>query len=136
MLEITRGNCHKCDIKTINDPNNSQYFWINRRDLETETKHNWQTISDKCKDSSRQKYKKELTPNITFQHSKIFERNGLFEKIIKSCKATNLEFVKLEKSWVYAFMKIFVMNKGLFQCQEKFLKKKTFSHSMMLKINN
>ena len=136
MLDITIGNCHKCDIETINDPNNSQYFWINRRDLETETMHNWQTISDKCKDSSRQKYKKELTPNITFQHSKIFERNSLFEKIIKSCKPTNLEFAKLEKSWVYAFMKILVMNKDLFQCQKKFLKKKTFSHSMMLKINN
>ena len=25
----------------MNDPNNSQYFWINRRDLEIETKRNW-----------------------------------------------------------------------------------------------
>ena len=106
MLEITRGNCHKCDIKTINDPNNSQYFWINRRDLETETKHNWQTISDKCKDSSRQKYKKELTPNITFQHSKIFERNSLFEKIIKSCKATNLEFAKPKEKLGLCFYEV------------------------------
>ena len=39
-----------------------------------------------------QKYRKELTPNITFQPNKIFVRNDLFEKIIKSCKATNLEF--------------------------------------------
>ena len=30
MLEITIDNCHKCDLETINDPNNSQYFWINR----------------------------------------------------------------------------------------------------------
>ena len=44
MLEITINNCHKCDIETINDPNNSQHFWINRRDLEIETKRNWQTI--------------------------------------------------------------------------------------------
>ena len=35
MLEITIGNCYKCDSETINDPNNSQCFWINRRDLET-----------------------------------------------------------------------------------------------------
>ena len=28
MLEITLGNCYKCDLETINDPNNSQYFWI------------------------------------------------------------------------------------------------------------
>ena len=34
MLEIAIDNCHKCNIETINDPNNSQYFWINRRDLE------------------------------------------------------------------------------------------------------
>ena len=38
MLEIKIGNCHKCDIETINDPNNSQYLWINRRDLEIKTK--------------------------------------------------------------------------------------------------
>ena len=97
MLEITTDNCHKCNIETINDPNNSQYFWINRRDLEIESKRNWQVIFDKCEDSSRQKYRKELTPNITFQPNKIFIRNNLFEKIIKSCKSTNLEFLKLKE---------------------------------------
>ena len=40
MLEITINNCHKCDLETIIDSNNSQDFWINRRDLETESKHN------------------------------------------------------------------------------------------------
>ena len=59
MLEITIENCHKCDLETINDSNNSQYF-------ETETKRNWQVIFDKYKDLSTQKYRKELTPNITF----------------------------------------------------------------------
>ena len=44
-----------------------------------------------------QKYRKELTPNITFQPNKIFVRNNLFEKIIKSCKASNLEFLKLKE---------------------------------------
>ena len=34
MLEIAIDNCHECDIETINDPNNSQHFWINGRDLE------------------------------------------------------------------------------------------------------
>ena len=94
MLEITIDNCYKCDLETINDPNNSQYFWINRRDLEIEMKRNWQVIFDKYKDSSNQKYRKELTPNITFQPNKMFVRNFLFEKTIKSCKATNLEFLK------------------------------------------
>ena len=129
MLEITIDNCYKCDLETIIDPNKSQYFWINRRDLETESKLNWQAIFDKCRDSSRQKYRKELTPNITFQPNKIFVRNYLFENIIKSCKTTNLEFLNF-------FMKPIVMNKSLFQRQKKFLRKKKFLHSMMLKIRN
>ena len=65
MLEITIDNCHKCDVKAIIDLNNSQYFWINRRDLEIETKSKWQAIFDKCKDPSAQKYRKELTPVST-----------------------------------------------------------------------
>ena len=97
MLEITIDNCYKCDLETINDPNNSQYFRINRSDLEIERKRNWQAIFDKYKDLSTQKYRRELTPNITFQPNKIFVRNDLFEKIIKSCKAINLEFLKLKK---------------------------------------
>ena len=72
----------------------SQYFWINRTDLEIETKLNWQAIFDKCKDSLTQKYRKEFTQNITFQLNEIFVRNDLLEKIIKSCEATNLEFLK------------------------------------------
>ena len=76
---------------------NSQYFWINTKDLEIETKRNWQAIFDKCKDLSTEKYRKELAPNITFQPNKIFVRNDLFEKIIKSCEATNLEFLKLKE---------------------------------------
>ena len=93
MLEITIDNCCKCDLETINDPNNSKYFWINRRDFEIKTKGNCQVIFDKYKDLSSQKYRTELTPNITFQPNKIFVRNNLFEKIIKSCKETNLEFL-------------------------------------------
>ena len=97
MLDITIANCYKCDLETINDPYNSQYLWINRRDLEIETKCNWQAIFDKYKDLLTQKYRKELTPSITFQPNKIFVRNDLFEKIIKSCKATNLDFLKLKE---------------------------------------
>ena len=95
MLEITIYNCYKCGLETINDPSNSQYLWINRRDLEV--KLNVQVIFDKYKDLSTQKSRKELIPNITFQPNKIFVRNNLFEKIIKCCKATNLEFLKLKE---------------------------------------
>ena len=28
MLEITIDNCYKCDLETINDPNNNQYFGL------------------------------------------------------------------------------------------------------------
>ena len=97
MLEITIDNCYKCDLETINDLNNNQYFWINGRDLEIETKRNQQVIFDKYKDSSNQKYRQELTPNIIFQPNKIFVRNDLFEEIIKSCEETNLEFLKLKE---------------------------------------
>ena len=41
MLEITIDNYCIFDLETINDPNNSQYFWINGRDLKVETKRNW-----------------------------------------------------------------------------------------------
>ena len=68
-----------------------------RRDLEIGTKRNWQVIFHKNKDLSTQNYREELTPNITFQPNKIFVRNELFEKIIKSCKATNLEFLKVKE---------------------------------------
>ena len=80
MIEITMDNCHKCNIETINDPDNGQYFWINRGDLKIENKRNWQVIFDKYKDSSSQKYRKELIPNIAFQPNKIFVRKNLFEK--------------------------------------------------------
>ena len=43
-----------------------------------------------------QKYRKELTPNITFEPNKIFGRNDWFEKVIKSCKTTKSEFLKLK----------------------------------------
>ena len=97
MLEITIENCYKCDLETINNPNNSQCFWINRREFEIESKRNWQVIFDKYKDLSTQKHRKELTPNIKFWPNKIFVSTDLFEKIIKICKATNLEFLKLKE---------------------------------------
>ena len=51
----------------------------------------------KYKNLLTQKYRRELTSNITFQPNKIFVRNDLLEKVIKSCKANNLEFLKLKE---------------------------------------
>ena len=97
MLEVTIDNCYKCDLETINDPNNSQCIWIHKIDLEIETKRNRQIIFDKYKDLSTQEYRRRLTPNIIFQPHEIFVRNHLFEKVIKNCKATNFEFLKLKE---------------------------------------
>ena len=52
---------------------------------------------NKYGNSSILKYRKELTSNIQFQSDRIFARNDLFEKIIKSCKTTNVEFMMLKE---------------------------------------
>ena len=96
MLEITRKSCYKCHLETI-ITNDSQYFWINLKDFQVETERNWQNIFNKHGNSSTLKYRKELTTNIQFQPDRIFTRNDLFERIIKSCKATNVEFLMLKE---------------------------------------
>ena len=97
MNEITRKNCYKCDLETVIN-NDSLYFWINLRDFEAETKSNWLNIFNKQGNSWTLKYRKEITPNIKFQADRIFVRNDLFERIIKSCKATNAEFTLLKEN--------------------------------------
>ena len=96
MFEITRKNCYKCDLETI-IANDSQYFWINLKGFEAETKRNWQNILNRYGNSSTLKYRKELTQNIQFQPDRIFTRNDLFEKKIKICEATNVEFLMLKE---------------------------------------
>ena len=96
MLEIARKNCYKCDLETIIDKN-SQYFWINLRDFEAETKSKWLNTFNKHEKKSTLKYRRELTPNIKFQADRIFVRNDLFEQVIKSCKATNTEFLTFKE---------------------------------------
>ena len=96
MLEITRKNCYKCDLEIVID-NNSQYFWINLRDFEVETENKWLNIFNKHGDKSTLKYRRELTPNIKFQADRIFVRKDLFEQAIKSCKASNTEFIMFKE---------------------------------------
>ena len=95
MLEITKKNCYKCDLETVID-NNSQYFLINLRDFEVETEI-CLNMFNKHGNKSTLKYRRELTPNIKFQADRIFVRNDLFEHVIKSCKATNTEFLMLKE---------------------------------------
>ena len=132
ILQITIGNCYKCDLETIIEPNNSQYFQINRRDLS----YFLQVIFDKCNDSSRQKYRNELTLNITFQPSKIFIRNYLFGNIIESCKTTNLESLKLKEKLGLYLYEVICDEQQFFPTSEEIFKEKKNLHSMMLKITN
>ena len=98
MLKITRKNWYKWDLETIID-NDSQYFWINLKDFEAETESKWLNMFNKHANTSALKYRKELTPNIKFQPDRVFVRNDLFEKIIKSCKATIIEFTMLKEKF-------------------------------------
>ena len=95
MLEITRKTCYKCDLETVID-NNSQYFWINLRDLEAKTENKWLNIFNKQGNKSTLKYRRELTPILKFQADRIFVRNDLLEQVIRSCKATKIEFIMLK----------------------------------------
>ena len=131
MLEISKDNCHKCNLETVIDPNNSQYFW------EIESKRNWQVIFYKCKDSSRKKYRKELTPNITFQPNKVLNvRNDLFEKIIKSCKTTILEFLKLKEKLGLCLYEVICDEQEFILTLEEIFREEFFLHIMILKISN
>ena len=50
-------------------------------------------IFNKQGNKSTLKYRREITPGIKVQTDKIFVRNDLFEQVIKSCKATNKDFL-------------------------------------------
>ena len=86
----------KCDLETIID-SNGEYFWINLRDFEVETESKWLNIFNKHGNKSTLKYRREITPGIKVKTDKIFVRNDLFEQVIKSCKATNKEFLMLKE---------------------------------------
>ena len=99
MFAITQKNwknCYKCDLETISD-DDIQYFWNNLRDFEAETESEWLNVFNEHGNTSTRKYRKELTPNIKYQPDRIFIRNDLYEQIIKSCKATNVQFTMLKE---------------------------------------
>ena len=64
------------------------------------------------------KYRREITPDIKVQADKIFVRNDLFEQVIKSCKATNIEFTMLKKNLAYVIMKKIIIQKRLYKIQD------------------
>ena len=74
-----------------------RYFWVNRKDLEVETDvANWAQIFDKC-DLGKQKYRQELTPNAEYQWCRVFVRNDLVERKIKSCRKSSKKVLEFKK---------------------------------------
>ena len=67
-------------------------------------------------------------PNNTFEPNKIFARNDLFETIIKSCKGTNLEFLKLEEKLGYCLYAICYEQELISTSEEIFKEEKIFKH--------
>ena len=64
----------KCEVEIIEK---RRYFWLIRKDLEIESGvDNW--------DPKKQKYRHELMPNTAFQCCRMFVRNDLVGKKIKS----------------------------------------------------
>ena len=92
MLEITKKNCYKCNLETVIDNNNSQYFWINLRDFEIETENKQLNIFNKYGNKSTLKYRRELTPNIKFQADRIFVKMIYLNKQLKVVKQLILNF--------------------------------------------
>ena len=89
MLQISKEEYEKCEVEIIDK---GRYFWVNRKDLEVESDvANWAQIFDKC-DPEKQKYRQELTPNAEYQRCRVFVRNDLVERKIKSCRKSSKKF--------------------------------------------
>ena len=56
---------------------------------------NWAQIFDKC-DPEKQKYRQELTPNAEYQQCRVFVRNDLVERKIKSYRKSSKRFLELK----------------------------------------
>ena len=89
MLQVIKESYMKCEIEVIAK---GKYFWINRKDLEIESDAN----CDKC-DPKKQKYRQELTPNAEYQRCRVFVRNDLVERKIKSCRKSSKIFLEFKK---------------------------------------
>ena len=94
MVQISKKGFKKCEVEIIDK---GRYFWVNRKDLETESDvTNWAQIFDKC-DPEKRKYRHELMSNTEFQPCRRFVRNDLVERKIKSCKKSPKKFLEFKK---------------------------------------
>ena len=94
MVQISKERYEKCEVEIIDK---GRYFWVNRKDLEVESDvANWAQIFDKC-DPEKQKYRQELTPNAEYQQCRVFVRNDLVKRKIKSCRKSSEKFLEFKK---------------------------------------
>ena len=93
MVQISKEEYKKCEVEIIDK---GKFFWVNRKDLEVESDvANWEPVFDKC-DPGKQKYRQELTPNAKYQAYRVFERNDLVAKKIKSCRKSPKRFLEFK----------------------------------------
>ena len=94
MLQISKEEYKKCEVEIIDK---GKFFWVNRKDLEVESDvANWEPVFDKC-DPGKQKYRQELTPNVKYQACRVFVRNDLVQKKIKTCRKSSKRFLEFKK---------------------------------------
>ena len=94
MVQISKKGYEKSKVEIINK---GRYFQVNGKDLEIESDvTNWAQIFDKC-DPEKQKYRQELTPNAEYQRCRVFVRNDLVERKIKSCRKSSKRFLEFKK---------------------------------------
>ena len=57
---------------------------------------NWTQIFDKC-DPEKQRYGQKITPKAEYQQCRVFVRNDLVERKIKSCRKSSKRFLQFKK---------------------------------------
>ena len=53
---------------------------------------------EEYENSEKQKYRQELTPNAEYQRCRVFVRNDLVERKIRSCRKSSKRFLEFKKS--------------------------------------
>ena len=93
MLQFSKEEYKKCEVEIIDK---GRYFWVNRKDLEVQSDVANLVQIAKC-DSEKQKYRQKLTPNAEYQRCRVFVRNDLVERKIKSCRKSSKRFLEFKK---------------------------------------
>ena len=94
MVQISNEKCEKCEVEIIDK---GRYLWAYRKDLEVQSNvSNWAQIFDK-REPKKQKYRQKLTPNAEYQRCRVFVRNDLVERKIKSCRKSSKRFLEFKK---------------------------------------